>query len=109
MVDGLFQDVRFGVRMIAKHPMSSAVTILTLTLGIGLDAGVFTLLDGMVFRPRVAHDAASFVEVRTAALMSVDGGRPSLAVFMVGKDRPSLAASRFMLKQMKSVPASGPS
>ena len=72
MVDGLFQDVRFGVRMIAKHPMSSAVTILTLTLGIGLDAGVFTLLDGMVFRPRVAHDAASFVEVRTAALMSVD-------------------------------------
>ena len=44
MVDGLFQDVRFGVRMIAKHPMSSAVTILTLTLGIGLNAAVFTFL-----------------------------------------------------------------
>ena len=72
MAEGLLQDVRFGGRLIAKHPTLSAAIILTLTLGIGLDAGAFTLLDGMVFRPRVAHDAASFVEVRTAALMSVD-------------------------------------
>src|SRR6516225_4887914 len=60
-----------GVRLIAKHPLLSAATILTLTIGIGLDAGVFTLVDGMLFRPRVAHDPASFVEVRTAPLMSL--------------------------------------
>src|SRR6476660_5242761 len=72
MAEGLLQDVRFGGRLIAKHPTLSAAIILTLNLGIGLDAGAFTLLDGMVFRPRVAHDAASFVEVLTAALMSVD-------------------------------------
>src|SRR5262245_60364429 len=73
MLDGFLRDVRFGTRLIAKHPLLSAATILTLTIGIGLDAGVFALVDGMLFRPRVAHDPATFVEVRTAPLMSLPG------------------------------------
>src|SRR5581483_5493421 len=72
MLDGFARDARFSARLIAKHPLLSAATILILTLGIGLDAGVFTLIDGMLFRPRVAHDPASFVEVRTHPLVSLD-------------------------------------
>jgi len=72
MLDGFLHDVRFSTRLIAKHPLLSAATILILTLGIGLDAGFFTLIDGVLLRPRVAHDPATFVEVRTRPLMSLD-------------------------------------
>ena len=63
MLRDLFDDLRFGVRLIRKHPGLSAATALTFTLGLGLDAGVFTVIDGMMFRPRVGHDPASFVEL----------------------------------------------
>ena len=64
MLDDAFEDLKFGLRLIRKNPVLSAATILTFTLGIGLDAGVFTVLDGLLFRPRVAHDPASFVDLR---------------------------------------------
>src|SRR5258708_40100963 len=64
MLNDLLDDVQFGLRLIRKNPVLSAATILTFTLGIGLDAGVFTVLDGLLFRPRVAHDPASFVDLR---------------------------------------------
>src|SRR5205085_11618298 len=59
MLNDLLDDVKFGLRLIRKNPLLSAATILTFTLGIGLDAGVFTVIDGLLFRPRVAHDPAS--------------------------------------------------
>jgi putative ABC transport system permease protein len=63
MLRDLFDDLRFGTRLIRKHPGLSAATVLTFTLGLGLDAGVFTVIDGLMFRPRVAHDPSSFVEL----------------------------------------------
>jgi hypothetical protein len=43
-------DIRNGWRLLRKSPVLSGETIASLALGIGLDAGVFTLLDGMMFR-----------------------------------------------------------
>jgi putative ABC transport system permease protein len=62
-LDDLSQDVRYGFRLIRKNPVLSLATILTLALGIGLDTGVFTLIDGVLFRARVEHDPQSFVQV----------------------------------------------
>ena len=63
-LDSARHDIRYGCRLIRKSPLLSIATIVTLALGIGLDAGMFTLVNGMLFRPRVAHDPASFVDVR---------------------------------------------
>jgi putative ABC transport system permease protein len=63
----LAYDVRHGLRRIRKSPLVSIATILTLALGIGLDAGVFTLVDGMVFRARVSEDPDSFVQLDVAS------------------------------------------
>src|SRR5690349_6551650 len=64
MLHALLQDVRFGARVLRKNLPLSAAIVLTFTIGIGLNAGVFTVIDGLLFRPRVSHDPASFVELR---------------------------------------------
>src|SRR5438477_5225593 len=57
------QDVRHGLRLIRHHPLLSCAIIATLALGIGLDAGVFTLINGMLFRARVEQHPETFVQV----------------------------------------------
>src|SRR5579864_5376666 len=77
MLEEIFDDLRFGFRLIRRHPLLSAATILTFTLGIGLDAGVFTVIEGLLFRPRVAYDPASFVDLQIETTDS-DGRKAGL-------------------------------
>jgi hypothetical protein len=51
--DAFIRDPGFAFRLIGKTPAIALATIVTLALGIGLNAGVFTILNGMLFRPRV--------------------------------------------------------
>ena len=46
-----WQDVRFGVRMLAKRPISSAAVVLALALGIGMNSAVFTFVNALLLRP----------------------------------------------------------
>ena len=55
------QDCRYGLRSIRRHPGLAISTVLTLALGIGLNASVFTVLQGLLFRARVEKDPASFI------------------------------------------------
>jgi predicted permease len=59
----LWEDVRYGARLIRRNPLLSAIVVLTLTVGIGINASVFTVMDGAMLQPHVGGDAASFVRI----------------------------------------------
>jgi putative ABC transport system permease protein len=44
----MFRDHRFGVRMLVKQPAFTLIAVLTLALGIGATAAVFSLIQGVL-------------------------------------------------------------
>jgi hypothetical protein len=52
MIRGLLDDFRFGIRSLRNSPGFTTVSVLTLTLGIGVNVALFSALNDQFLRPR---------------------------------------------------------
>jgi predicted permease len=57
------QDVLYAIRSARRTPLLTFVTVLALSVGIGLNAGVFAILNFLFLNPPTKKDPASFVQI----------------------------------------------
>lgn len=69
MLSSLWDDVRIGVRQLAKHPVFAIVALLLLAMGIGANTAIFSLMDSVLLRPvpYPEPERLFFVQVRDLA------------------------------------------
>jgi putative ABC transport system permease protein len=57
----LAQDLRYGVRVLARTPVFTAVTVLSLALGIGANSAIFSMVNGLLLRTLPVREPSRLV------------------------------------------------
>jgi hypothetical protein len=63
LVESLFQDLRFALRLLRKSPGFTAVAVVTLAMAIGANAVVFSVMNALILRPLNVPQAESLYQL----------------------------------------------
>jgi predicted permease len=74
-IETLVQDLRFGLRVLRKSPVFTAVAVLTLALGIGANTAIFSLIDTVMLRLLPVQKPQEMVEI--LRFNPARGGQPT--------------------------------
>jgi predicted permease len=82
-IENFLTDVRYGLRMLRRNPVFTAVGLLTIAIGIGADAAVFSVVNSVLLKPlnypqpqelvalhQIAPGAAGLADFRNGLLLS---------------------------------------
>ena len=82
-IENFFADVRYGLRMLRRNPVFTAVGMLTIAIGIGANAAVFSVVNSVLLKPlnypnsqelvalhQLAPGAAGLADFRNGLLLS---------------------------------------
>src|SRR5262249_32854435 len=90
-LETLFQDLRFGARMLLKQPGFSLIAVLTLALGIGANTAIFSLVNAALLKTLPVSEPEQLVVVATGApgRQSPPGSGFSYPLFKELRDKQS--------------------
>jgi putative ABC transport system permease protein len=74
-MNGLWQDLRFGARMLRKNPGFTAVAVLSLALGIGANTAIFQLLNAVRLKLLPVKAPQELAEVRPTDMSGTRGNK----------------------------------
>jgi predicted permease len=77
-MNGLLQDLQYAFRQLRKNPGFAAATVLTLALGIGVNAAMFAVIDGVLLRPFPFPKPNQIVQMSEARPDDVAAGSSAL-------------------------------
>jgi predicted permease len=63
LIETLVQDVRYGLRILRRTPVITAVAVLSLALGIGANTAIFSLIDTVMLRILPVHKPEELVQL----------------------------------------------
>src|SRR5262245_20067081 len=90
MLGGVWQDLRYGARMLAKTPGFTLLAVITLAFGIGANTAIFSGVNALLFRPMPATR-----EPERLCYVKLEGGKR-------GKDRTEVAYAEYEEFQARS-------
>src|SRR5262245_25330127 len=79
MFSNLRSDLRYGMRSLSQNPTFTLAAVLTIALGIGINTGIFSILNSVALRPLRVPDADNLVNIyqqfRGVQKRSISGAR----------------------------------
>ncbi len=97
-IESLFADLRFAVRTLRKTPAFTATAILTLTLGIGANTAIFSIVDAVLVRP-LPYKGGD----RLVAVWATEVGQPGSKIFAPYRDFEEFKAHTRSFEQMAAL------